>query len=157
VKWGESYATLTVVTLGLTLLLIGTVVLAVAVEPVRPTALGFAGLFLIARLIVGIFRLREAHRLILELKAANGGALPIPHPRRARILIASFAASFAVVGLGALVWAVFADPVDRIALVVCGGTVLLFGALFAFRGWRIFRARAAADRAAAGGSAPPPA
>jgi hypothetical protein len=149
VKRGASYTTLVIVTFGILCLLIGVVIVALAIEPLRAQAFGYAGLLFVAYVVMATLRRQELRRVVAQLKAEHGGALPIPYPRRARVLIASFSGTFALVGLIALVFGLVESGVERLFLIVFGSSVLLVAGIFALNGWRTFRARAAADRAAA--------
>ncbi|MEP6478824.1 MAG: hypothetical protein ABJB03_05500 [Rhodoglobus sp.] len=105
-------------------------------------------LLVFARIVLSQLRSRDWRRQVVVLKAANGGALPIPNPARTRRLMTTMVTSIGGLGLIALVAAAFVGEPQQLLLLILGASFLLAAVVAALSGWRLFRQRAAADRAA---------
>jgi hypothetical protein len=124
------------------------------VRDVRVAALVAFFFLMGAALVLGFVLNREQGRRVSALKAANGGALPLPYPARTRNYLVTTVSILAVLGILSVITGLFLpgdESVPGLFLIVLGGSFELSAAVMAVVGWRLFQARAKADRAIAEG------
>jgi hypothetical protein len=148
-----SYLRYTYVGFAVTAGLIATFVVAAVNPELRPGAVLAFFVLLIARIAIGVPRSIAWRRYAAELKAANGGALPIPYPVRARRILAILFSVLGGLGLIALIAGAVIGGTEQLILSILGLSLLLATAILMIEAWRLFRRRAAADLAAAEASA----